>query len=153
SIGSTGSPLSAELFKWIYANIKPDIWLISLSGGTDVCSAFVGGCPLLPVYPGEIQCRMLGAKVERFDDNGNPLIDQPGEMVIARPMARMPMYFSNDTNNLGYAQRYLTRFDDVWHRGAWSAVTARGSGIIYGRSDAALNRHGVRIGPSQIYET
>lgn len=152
SIGSTGSPLSAELFKWIYANIKPDIWLISLSGGTDVCSAFVGGCPLLPVYPGEIQCRMLGAKVESFDDNGNPLIDQPGEMVITRPMPSMPLYFWNDTNNQKYQESYFNRFDNVWHHGDWIEVTSRGSVIIYGRSDATLNRHGVRIGPSEIYE-
>jgi len=152
SIGSTGSPLSAEAFKWIYDHVKQDVWLISLSGGTDVCSAFVGGCPLLPVYAGEIQCRMLGARVESFDDGGKPQIDQPGEMVVTQPMPSMPVYFWNDPDNQKYHDSYFTRFENVWHHGDWIEVTARGSVIIYGRSDATLNRHGVRIGPSEIYE-
>lgn len=152
SIGSTGSPLSPELFNWVYDYIKKDLWLVSLSGGTDVCSAFVGGCPLTPVYAGEIQCRMLGAKVECFNAEGAPVIGQQGEMVITEPMPSMPVFFWNDEGNVRYKESYFDRFENVWTHGDWIEVTPQGSVIIYGRSDATLNRQGVRIGPSEIYE-
>jgi acetoacetyl-CoA synthetase len=151
-IGSTGSPLSVELFNWVYEKIKKDVWLVSLSGGTDVCSAFVGGCPLLPVYAGEIQCRMLGAKVESYQEDGEPVIGQQGEMVITQPMPSMPVYFWNDEGNVRYRSSYFERFEGIWTHGDWIEITPTGSVIIYGRSDATLNRHGVRIGPSEIYE-
>lgn len=151
SIGSTGSPLTPEMFTWVYEHVKKDAWLISLSGGTDVCSAFVGGCPLIPVFAGEIQCRMLGARVECFDENGNPVTGKPGEMVITQPMPSMPVYFWNDTGNKRYRESYFTRFDKVWTHGDWIEITPYGSVVIYGRSDATLNRQGVRIGPSEIY--
>lgn len=151
SIGSTGSPLTPEMFKWIYDHIKKDAWLVSISGGTDVCSAFVGGCPLEPVYAGEIQCRMLGVKVESYDESGNPLIGEPGEMVISQPMPSMPVYFWNDTDDKRYRESYFTRFENVWTHGDWIEITPYKTVIIYGRSDATLNRQGVRIGPSEIY--
>ncbi|GAA4442885.1 acetoacetate--CoA ligase [Ravibacter arvi] len=150
-IGSTGSPLTPELFNWVYEHIKKDTWLVSLSGGTDVCTAFVGGCPLLPVYAGEIQCRMLGARVECFDDSGNAVIGKQGEMVITQPMPSMPVYFWKDTGNKKYYDSYFTRFENVWAHGDWIEITEDKTVIIYGRSDATLNRQGVRIGPSEIY--
>lgn len=152
SVGSTGSPLSAEMFNWVYDRVKKDVWLVSLSGGTDVCSAFVGGCPLLPVYAGEIQCRMLGAKVACYDENGNPQIGQPGEMVITQPMPSMPVFFWGDEDDARYRESYFERFEGVWTHGDWIELTPRGSVVIYGRSDATLNRQGVRIGPAEIYE-
>ncbi|MCE7042197.1 acetoacetate--CoA ligase [Dyadobacter sp. CY312] len=151
TIGSTGSPLTPEAFEWIYTHVKKDVWLISLSGGTDICSAFVGGCPVEPVYSGEIQCRMLGAKVEAFDENGNPVINQLGEMVITQPMPSMPVYFWGDEDNERYIDSYYEMYPNVWRHGDWIKITDRQSVIIYGRSDATLNRDGVRIGTSEIY--
>lgn len=151
TIGSTGSPLTPEAFEWIYKQVKKDVWLISLSGGTDICSAFVGGCPMEPVYAGEIQCRMLGAKVEAFDEAGNPLIDELGEMVITQPMPSMPIYFWGDEGNARYMDSYYGVYPDVWRHGDWIKITSRKSVIIYGRSDATLNRDGVRIGTAEIY--
>jgi acetoacetyl-CoA synthetase len=151
TIGSTGSPLTSEAFEWIYKHVKKDVWLISLSGGTDVCSAFVGGCPLVSVYPGEIQCRMLGAKVEAFDENGNPVIDELGEMVITQPMPSMPVSFWGDEDNERYLSSYYEMYPGVWRHGDWIKITSRQSVIIYGRSDATLNRDGVRIGTAEIY--
>jgi acetoacetyl-CoA synthetase len=153
SIGSTGSPLTSEMFNWIYERIKKDIWLVSLSGGTDVCSAFVGGAPLLPVYAGEIQCRMLGAKVECYDDDGHSVTGKQGEMVISQPMPSMPVFFWDDPDNVKYRESYFARFGNVWAHGDWIEITSEGTVIIYGRSDATLNRQGVRIGPSEIYNT
>ena len=151
TIGSTGSPLTAEAYEWIYRFVKKDVWLISLSGGTDVCSAFVGGCSLLPVYPGEIQCRMLGCKVEAYDEEGQPLIGEPGEMVITQPMPSMPIYFWNDEEDERYEKSYFDTYPNVWRHGDWIKITEKGSVIIYGRSDATLNRGGVRIGTAEIY--
>jgi len=151
TIGSTGSPLPAEAFEWIYSHVKKDVWLISLSGGTDICSAFVGGCPILPVHAGEIQCRMLGAKVEAYDEEGNSIIDQTGEMVITQPMPSMPVLFWGDTDNEKYMASYYEHYPDVWRHGDWIKITSRQSVIIYGRSDATLNRDGVRIGTAEIY--
>jgi acetoacetyl-CoA synthetase len=151
TIGSTGSPLTTEAYEWIYKHVKKDVWLISLSGGTDVCSAFVGGCPILPVHPGEIQCRMLGAKVEAFDASGNSVQNELGEMVITQPMPSMPIYFWKDLENERYEESYFNVYPNVWRHGDWIKITSRGSVIIYGRSDATLNRDGVRIGTAEIY--
>ena len=152
TIGSTGSALTPEAFNWVYQSIKKDVWLISLSGGTDVCSAFVGGCPLLPVYPGEIQCRMLGSKVESFDEDGKPTIEQLGEMVISQPMPSMPVYFWNDPDGQRYQSSYFEHYPGVWRHGDWIKITSRGSVIIHGRSDTTLNRDGVRIGTAEVYQ-
>lgn len=151
SVGSTGSTLPPEGFDWIYSHVKQDVWLASISGGTDVCSAFVGGNPLLPVYSGEIQCRALGSKVEAFDETGKPVIEQVGEMVITKPLPSMPVYFWNDEKFERYIESYFEMFPGVWRHGDWIEITKRGGVIIYGRSDATLNRAGVRIGTSEIY--
>jgi acetoacetyl-CoA synthetase len=151
TIGSTGSPLTPEAYEWIYQNVRKDVWLISLSGGTDVCSAFVGGCPLLPVYAGEIQCRMLGCKLEAYDDDGQPVVNQLGEMVIEQPMPSMPIYFWNDAGNERYHSSYFETYPGVWRHGDWIKITPRDSVIIFGRSDATLNRGGVRIGTAEVY--
>lgn len=151
TIGSTGSPLPPEGFRWIYDCVKKNAWLISFSGGTDVCSGFVGGNPLLPVYEGEIQCRLLGCKVEAFDERGQLIRDELGEMVILEPMPSMPIYFWNDRNDERYRKSYFDEYPGVWRHGDYIRITERNSVIIYGRSDATLNRDGVRIGTSEIY--
>jgi acetoacetyl-CoA synthetase len=151
SIGSTGSPLTPAAFEWIYTSVKKDAWLVSLSGGTDICSAFVGGCPLLPVYAGEIQCRMLGCALEAFDEYGQPLRESLGEMVILEPMPSMPVFFWGDEGNARYHASYFEQYPGIWRHGDWIKITERGSVVIFGRSDATLNRDGVRIGTSEIY--
>jgi acetoacetyl-CoA synthetase len=150
-LGSTGSPLPPEGFQWIYDQIKRDIWLASVSGGTDVCSAFLGGSILYPVLAGELQCRSLGAKVESFDENGKPLIDEMGELVITEPMPSMPLFFWNDQQNKRYRESYFDVYPGVWRHGDWVKITARGSAVIYGRSDSTINRKGIRMGSSEIY--
>jgi len=151
SIGSTGSPLSPESFDWIYKEVKNDVWLASISGGTDVCSAFVGGNPLLPVYSGEIQCRALGCKLEAFNEEGQPVTEQMGEMVITEPMPSMPIFFWGDKNYKKYTESYFEMYPSIWRHGDWTEITERKSVIIYGRSDSTLNRGGIRIGTSEIY--
>lgn len=151
SIGSTGSPLPPEAFDWCYEQVKEDLWLCSMSGGTDVCTAFVGGCPLLPVYEGEIQCRALGCALYAWNEMGEPVINDVGEMVITQPMPSMPIYFWNDPGNQRYQESYFEMYAGVWRHGDWVEITDRGSLIIYGRSDATLNRQGVRIGTAEIY--
>lgn len=150
-IGSTGSPLSAEGFKWIYDEIHADLWLASISGGTDVCTAFVGGSPLLPVYAGEIQSRSLGCAVQAFDEQGHPVLDQVGELVVTVPMPSMPLFFWNDTDNRRYRESYFEMFPGIWRHGDWIKVTPRGGVIIYGRSDSTINRQGVRMGTAELY--
>jgi acetoacetyl-CoA synthetase len=150
-LGSTGSPLPPEGFRWVYEHVKSDIWLASISGGTDVCSAFVGGSILLPVYSGELQCRSLGAKVEAFDEQGQPLLNEVGELVITEPMPSMPLYFWNDPGNKRYQESYFNMYPGIWRHGDWIQITDRGSAIIYGRSDSTLNRMGIRMGTSEIY--
>lgn len=150
-LGSTGSPLPPEGFQWIYEQIKPDLWLASYSGGTDVCSGFLGGCILLPVYAGELQTRSLGAKVEAFDESGQPLIDEVGELVITEPMPSMPLYFWNDPQGKRYHESYFDMYPGIWRHGDWIKITARGSAVIYGRSDSTINRKGIRMGSSEIY--
>jgi acetoacetyl-CoA synthetase len=151
SICSTGSTLPPEGFDWIYQHVKKDLWLASMSGGTDVCSAFVGGNPMLPVYAGEIQCRALGCSLEAFDDEGKSVVGVEAEMVITKPMPSMPIYFWNDPDFIRYQESYFEMFPSIWRHGDWIEITERGGIIIYGRSDATLNRGGIRIGTSEIY--
>ncbi len=150
-LGSTGSPLPPEGFQWVYEHVKKDLWLASYSGGTDVCSGFLGGSVLLPVHAGELQCRSLGAKVEAFDDNGKPLIDEMGELVITEPMPSMPLFFWNDPQNKRYRESYFEMYPGVWRHGDWVKITSKGSAVIYGRSDSTINRKGIRMGSSEIY--
>jgi acetoacetyl-CoA synthetase len=150
-IGSTGSPLPPEGFAWAYDSVKSDLWLASVSGGTDVVSAFVVGCPLLPVHAGELQCRALGASVFAFDANGNSIVDETGELVITAPMPSMPVFLWNDPDFSRYRASYFDMYPGVWRHGDWIRITPRGSAIIQGRSDSTLNRLGVRIGTSEVY--
>jgi acetoacetyl-CoA synthetase len=151
SIGSTGSTLPPEGFDWIYNEVKNDLWLASMSGGTDICSAFVGGNPTWPVYAGEIQCRALGCKLEAWDEHGHPVVNEEGEMVITRPMPSMPVFFWNDKDFVRYRESYFDMYPSVWRHGDWIKVTNREGIVIFGRSDATLNRGGIRIGTSEIY--
>ena len=151
SVGSTGSPLSPEGFEWVYEHVGRDTWLFSTSGGTDVCTAFVGGCPLLPVYRGELQARSLGCAVEAWDEDGNSVVDEVGELVITQPMPSMPLYFWNDPDGSRYEESYFSMFPGVWRHGDWIEITSRGTAVIYGRSDSTINRGGIRMGTSEIY--
>ncbi len=151
SIGSTGSPLSPEGFDWIYEHVGADTWLFSTSGGTDLCTAFVGGVALEPVYRGEIQGRSLGAAVEAWDEDGNPVIGEVGELVVTEPMPSMPIYFWNDEEGARYRESYFEMFPGRWRHGDWIEITERGTSIIYGRSDSTINRGGIRMGTSEIY--
>jgi acetoacetyl-CoA synthetase len=151
AVGSTGSPLSPEGFEWIYEHVGRDTWLFSTSGGTDVCTAFVGGVPLLPVYSGELQGRSLGASVQAFDEQGNPLIDAVGELVITEPMPSMPLFLWGDHDGSRYLASYFEHYPGIWRHGDWIEITSRGTAVIYGRSDSTINRQGVRIGTSEIY--
>jgi acetoacetyl-CoA synthetase len=150
-VGSTGAPLRPEAFEWVYEHVGRDLVLGSVSGGTDLCTAFVGSCPLVPVYAGEISCRCLGAKVESFDPEGRPLIGKLGELVITEPMPSMPVGFWNDPDGERYRASYFDRYPGVWRHGDWIEITPRGTCIITGRSDATLKRGGVRIGTSEFY--
>jgi acetoacetyl-CoA synthetase len=151
SVGSTGSPLAPEGFKWVYDHVGRDTWLFSTSGGTDVCTAFVGGCPLLAVYQGELQARALGAKVEAFDEEGRSLVGEVGELVITEPMPSMPVFFWNDPDGERYRESYFAMYPGIWRHGDWIEITPRGTAIIYGRSDSTINRGGIRMGTSEIY--
>jgi acetoacetyl-CoA synthetase len=151
SIGSTGSTLPPEGFQWVYQQVKKNLWLASMSGGTDVCSAFVGGNPMWSVFEGEIQCRALGCSLYAFDESGNPVAGEEGEMVITRPMPSMPVYFWDDPGFERYKESYFDMYPGLWRHGDWIRITEREGIVIYGRSDATLNRGGVRIGTSEIY--
>ncbi|MDP2710227.1 MAG: acetoacetate--CoA ligase [Solirubrobacteraceae bacterium] len=151
SVGSTGSPLAPEGFRWIYDELGPDVWLFSTSGGTDVCTAFVGGVALLPVVEGELQARSLGCDVQSFDPDGRPLVDEVGELVITQPMPSMPLSFWNDADGARLHEAYFATYPGVWRHGDWIEITSRGTAVISGRSDATINRGGVRIGTSEIY--
>ena len=148
---STGSPLSPEGFDWVYREIKQDILLASISGGTDIISCFVLGNPVLPVYRGEIQCRGLGMAVDVFDDEGKPVRSEKGELVCTKPFPVMPVGFWNDPDGAKYRAAYFERFSNIWCHGDFSELTAHDGMIIYGRSDATLNPGGVRIGTAEIY--
>lgn len=151
-IGSTAAPLSPEGFEWVYRKVKDDVWLNSASGGTDVMTAFVGGCPVLPVWSGELQCRWLGAKVEAYNIEGKPVINEVGELVIELPMPSMPLYFWNDEDYKWYRESYFSMFPNVWWHGDWLMVTDRGTAIIFGRSDSTIKRKGVRMGTLDFYK-
>jgi acetoacetyl-CoA synthetase len=151
AIGSTGSPLAPESFKWVYEHVKPDVWLFSTSGGTDVCTAFVAGSPLLPVYEGELQCRALGCAVEAWDEQARSLVDEVGELVITEPLPSMPIYFWNDPDGERLRESYFAMYPGIWRHGDWIRITPRGGAVIYGRSDSTINRQGVRMGTSEIY--
>ena len=151
AIGSTGAPLPPEGFAWVYERVKRDLLLASVSGGTDVLTAFIGGGPTLPVRAGEIQCRCLGCKVESFGENGRSLIGEVGELVVTEPMPSMPVRFLNDEGAVRLHESYFDVYPDVWRHGDWLKVTESGACVIYGRSDSTLNRSGVRIGTSEFY--
>jgi acetoacetyl-CoA synthetase len=151
SVGSTGAPLPPEGFAWVYDEVGRDLVLSSLSGGTDVCTAFVGGAPTLPVRAGEIPCRMLGCAVEAYDPSGRPVIGEVGELVITAPMPSMPVAFWNDPDGSRLHEAYFDTYPGVWRHGDWIKITDRGTCVIYGRSDSTLNRGGVRMGTSEFY--
>jgi len=151
AIGSTGSPLPPEAFGWVYEAVKPDLLLGSYSGGTDLCTGFVGPCPLLPVRSGVISGRCLGAEVEAYDEDGKPVTGQVGELVITQPMPSMPVGFWNDPDGARYRESYFDMYPGIWRHGDWIEILPDGGCIIYGRSDATLNRGGVRMGTSEFY--
>ncbi len=151
SVGSTGSPLSPEGFQWVYDTVGSDTWLFSTSGGTDVCSAFVGGTPWKPVWLGELQGRALGAKVEAYDEQGRTVVDEVGELVITEPMPSMPVGFWGDEDGSRYREAYFDFYPGVWRHGDWIRITPRGSAVIYGRSDSTINRGGIRMGTAEVY--
>ncbi|HEX3141218.1 MAG TPA: acetoacetate--CoA ligase, partial [Rhizobacter sp.] len=154
-LGSTGSPLASDCYRWVYDNMPQvdgrDIWLSSLSGGTDFAGAFIAGLPTLPVVEGEMQCRCLGAAVEAWNEQGQPLVDEVGELVCVKPMPSMPLCFWNDPNNQRYYDSYFDMYPGIWRHGDWLRITPSGGSIIYGRSDATINRHGIRMGTAELY--
>jgi acetoacetyl-CoA synthetase len=151
AVGATGAPLPSEGFRWVYESVAPDVLLSPISGGTDVCSAFVGGSPMTPVWEGEIPCRYLGAAVAAFDARGRSVVGEQGELVITQPMPSMPVGFWGDDDGSRYRAAYFEQYPGVWRHGDWVTITERGSLTITGRSDATLNRGGVRIGTAEIY--
>jgi acetoacetyl-CoA synthetase len=151
SIGSTASPLPPEVFRWVYRHLANDVLLGSISGGTDVCTSLVMSCPLLPVHAGELQCRALGAEVQAFDRAGHALIGEVGELVVTKPMPSMPLFFWGDQGFAEYKHAYFDVFPGVWRHGDWITISQRGTCVISGRSDATLNRGGVRMGTSEFY--
>ncbi|MEH0420791.1 acetoacetate--CoA ligase [Streptomyces sp. B21-083] len=146
-----GSPLPQAEWRWIYEQVKDDVWLDNTSGGTDVCSGYFGGTLLKPVYLGESQCRMLGTRVEAWNDEGKPVTDEVGELVVTAPMPSMPLYFWNDPDGSRYRGAYFGAFPGVWRHGDWITVTSRGTAVVHGRSDSTINRHGVRMGSADIH--
>ena len=151
AIMPAGSPVSAECTAWFYSDVKPDLWIATGSGGTDICSGLVGGAPILPVYAGEIQARQLGVAVEAFDDQGVALIDEVGELVVTRPIPSMPIGFWGDESGERHRDAYFNLFPGLWRHGDLLRINPRGGCFVLGRSDATLNRHGVRIGTAEIY--
>jgi acetoacetyl-CoA synthetase len=151
SLGSTGSPLSSDAYAWLQRELGDDVWINPISGGTDIASAFVGGICTQPVYAGEMQGRCLGAAVEAWTDTGQPVVGQVGELVCTQPMPSMPLRFWNDAGDKRYRDSYFDVFPGVWRHGDWIEITPRGGAIIYGRSDATINRHGIRMGTSELY--
>ena len=151
AISGTGSPLSADIYDWFYCEFAPNLVLESLSGGTDLCTAFIGGARTEPLYRGEMQGPSLGADVRAYDEAGRAIIDEVGELVIAQPMPSMPLYFWNDPDGERYRASYFERYNGVWRHGDWLRITPHGGCVIYGRSDSTINRKGVRMGTSEIY--
>jgi acetoacetyl-CoA synthetase len=150
-LGTTGAPLPADGFGWVYEHVSRQLLLGSVSGGTDVCTAFLLSCPMLPVRAGEIQCRGLGAKIEAFDDAGRSVVGEVGELVLSAPFPAMPIYFWGDPDSSRYRDSYFSMYPGVWRHGDWIKITADGGAVIYGRSDSTLNRGGVRMGTSEFY--
>jgi len=150
-VGSTGSPLTAEGFGWIYEHIGQELGVESLSGGTDLCTAFVSGVPLKPIHAGEIQGAALGANVQAFNNNGEAVIDEMAELVITEPMPSMPLFFWGDDDMTRYKASYFEMFPNIWRHGDWIKINERGGCVIYGRSDSTINRQGIRMGTSEIY--
>jgi acetoacetyl-CoA synthetase len=150
-IGSTGSPLPAEAYKWVYDHFDSRVLLGSVSGGTDVCSILVGSSPMTPVWPGEMSCRALGVPVDAFDPQGDSVVDADGELVITGPIPAMPVALYNDTDGLRYRSTWFDTYPGIWRQGDWITITSRGSAVISGRSDATLNRGGVRLGTAEFY--
>ncbi len=151
TILSTGSPLSDDNFNWVYKNVKSDLQLSSISGGTDIISCFMLGCPILPIFLGEIQCRGLGMKVEAWDENGKSVIDEKGELVCTEPFPSSPIYFWNDSGNEKFVKAFFEKYPGVWLHGDYIKITNNGGVVVYGRSDTTLNPGGVRIGTAEIY--
>lgn len=151
SINATGSPLPIDAFEWVYDKVKPDLWLASISGGTDIASGFVACAPTLPVHAGEIQCRELGVAAYAYDEQGRDVVDEVGELVITKAMPSMPLYFWNDADGARYKESYFDTYPGVWRHGDWIRFTPRGTSVIYGRSDSTINRFGIRMGTAEIY--
>ncbi|WAL65371.1 acetoacetate--CoA ligase [Amycolatopsis cynarae] len=151
AIGSTGAPLSVEGFRWIAEKIGPEVQICSVSGGTDLCAAFVGSAPDVPVWLGELSCRALGAAVCAYDEDGNEVVEEVGELVVTRPMPSMPVFFWNDPDGSRLRAAYFEYYPGKWRHGDWIRITTRGSAVIYGRSDSTLNRGGVRMGTAEFY--
>jgi acetoacetyl-CoA synthetase len=150
TVGSTGSPLPEDAYHWVVDQVG-DVMIAAISGGTDIAAAFVGACPIKPVIAGEMQARGLGIAAYAFDDHGNTLDDEVGELVVTEPMPSMPLYFWNDTDGKRLHESYFDTFDGVWRYGDWIRITPRGGAVIYGRSDTTINRHGIRMGTGEIY--
>ncbi|MBV8804178.1 MAG: acetoacetate--CoA ligase [Sinobacteraceae bacterium] len=153
SVTLAGSPVTPEAMQWIYDNVKKDLWVASGSGGTDVCTGFVGGASILPVYAGEIQARSLGVSAYAFNERGEKVVNQVGELVVTLPMPSMPVCFWNDTDNKRYLESYFQDFPGLWRHGDFFRINERGGCFVLGRSDATLNRHGIRIGTAEIYRS
>lgn len=151
AINATGSPLSIDAYRWVYDAVKSDLWLASISGGTDIASGFVACAPTLPVHAGEIQCRELGVAAYAFDDAGQAVNNQVGELVITQPMPSMPLYFWNDADNKRYLESYFQTYPGLWCHGDWIRFSDYGSSVIFGRSDSTINRFGIRMGTAEIY--
>jgi acetoacetyl-CoA synthetase len=155
ALGSTGSPLSVEAEQWGVSQFQaigtPNMWFCNISGGTDFAGAFIGGNRELPQVPGEMQCRLLGCAVEAWNETGEPVTGEVGELVCSQPIPSMPLYFWGDQGNQRYLSSYFDMYPNVWRHGDWLKVTATGGCIIYGRSDATINRHGLRMGTSELY--
>jgi acetoacetyl-CoA synthetase len=151
AINVTGSPLPVDAYRWVYDKVKADVWLASISGGTDIASGFVACAPTLPVHAGEIQCPELGVAAFAFDESGRPVVDEVGELVITKPMPSMPVCFWNDPDGRRYRESYFETYPGVWRHGDWIRFTGRRTSVIYGRSDSTINRHGIRMGTAEIY--
>jgi acetoacetyl-CoA synthetase len=151
AINVTGSPLPIDTYRWVYDAVKPDLWLASISGGTDIASGFVSCALFLPVHAGEIQCPELGVAAYAFNEAGQPVVGEVGELVITKPMPSMPVYFWNDAGHKRYLESYFEVFPGVWRHGDWIRFTERNTSVIYGRSDSTINRFGIRMGTAEIY--
>ncbi|WP_030757123.1 acetoacetate--CoA ligase [Streptomyces sp. NRRL F-5135] len=151
-VATTGSPLPPDGFRWLHDEVADDLWIASVSGGTDVCSCFAGAVPTLPVHIGELQAACLGTDLQAWDAQGRPVVDEVGELVVTNPMPSMPVRFWNDPDDRRYRESYFETFPGVWRHGDWITLTGRGSVVIHGRSDSTLNRQGVRMGSADIYE-